>query len=88
MVLDAPAGPLDLPRLTARLRALVETSGADVVGCDARGLPARLDSVEVLVRLQLCALRCGRRFRAHHVSPELAVLLALCGLTEVLGVAS
>ena len=85
LVIDTPAGPADLPRLCARLRALLEASGAEVAACDARALPGTFDSVEVLMRLRLCALRSGRRFRVVRASTRLALMLAFCGLSDVLG---
>lgn len=43
-------------------------------------------TLEVLVRLQLTARRCGASIRLHHARAELVDLLALVGLAEVLPV--
>ena len=78
--------PSDLPTLCERVRFLLESSGADVVLCDVSGL-AGLDAVAVdaLARLQLTALRLGRRVCVRNASNELQQLLVFIGLAEVCG---
>jgi anti-anti-sigma regulatory factor len=53
--------------------------------CDVGGL-ASADAVAVnaLARLQLTALRLGRRIQLRQASAELQALLALVGLSEIL----
>ncbi len=56
-----------------------------VIVCDAAQLSGSdLETVEALARLQLEARRRGFRVQLRHVPPELAELLELCGLAEVL----
>ena len=43
-------------------------------------------TLEVLLRLQLIARRCGASIRLHHARAELIDLLALVGLSDVLPV--
>ena len=78
--------PSDLPALCERVRFLLETSGADVVLCDVSGLVG-VDAValDALARLQLTALRLGRRLCVRHASRELRALLVFTGLAEVCG---
>jgi anti-anti-sigma regulatory factor len=64
------------------LRPLPDPDARVVV--DVGGAPADLTTVEALVRLELTARRRGCRVCLCGASPELAALLALCGLTEVL----
>jgi hypothetical protein len=84
LVLERPVLRDDLPALIERLRALVADSNAEHVVCDARGLPADLDSVDALVRLRIATRRLERLFDTRHVSPELAGLIAFCGLGSLL----
>jgi ABC-type transporter Mla MlaB component len=74
----------DAPALCERLRDLVEGRDVDVVTCDVRTVPADLETVEALVRLQLTARRLGCCIRLRDTPRELQALLALCGLGEVL----
>ncbi len=59
-------------------------SDADVIRCDIAALAADGASVDVLARLELTARRAGRRLVLERASPELAELLAFCGLTAAL----
>jgi hypothetical protein len=87
---DPPAQPAwviaagDGPAACARLRALLTDSDADVIRCDVAALAADGASVDVLARLELTARRAGRRLLLERASPELAELLAFCGLTVAL----
>jgi hypothetical protein len=58
---------------------------AGVIRCDVAALAADGASVELLARLELTARRSGRRLLLEGASPELAELLAFCGLTATLG---
>jgi ABC-type transporter Mla MlaB component len=91
LALEGTIVQADVPRLCARLRSRVRAGQADeagdvsVVVCDVRAL-ARADAVAVdaLARLTLTAYRCGCRVVLRNASQELACLLALAGLTDVI----
>ena len=56
-----------------------------VILCDATELTGPdLETVDALARLQLAAGRRGFEVRLHNVPPDLAELLELCGLAQVL----
>src|SRR5688500_4441393 len=59
-------------------------SYAEVLTCDVGGLGADLKTVDLLSRLALTARRTGSRLQLRRVSPELASLLHVVGLDEVL----
>jgi hypothetical protein len=59
-------------------------SYAEVLTCDVGGLGADMRTVDLLSRLALAARRAGSRLQLRRVSPELASLLHLVGLDEVL----
>lgn len=74
----------DTPALCARLRVLLESTRGDRVICDVgRLVQVDLATVDALARLQLVARRYRRQFRVRNASEELADLLALVGLSEV-----
>jgi hypothetical protein len=52
--------------------------------CDARALPAQMDTVDALARLALEARRDGLALRLWRPSAALRELIALCGLADVL----
>lgn len=52
---------------------------------DVRTWPADAVSVDAIARIALGARRRGGATRLRHVSPQLACLLAFCGLAEVAG---
>lgn len=56
-----------------------------VLDCEVSGVRADLGAVDALARLRLTARRLGCELALRGASPELAELLALCGLAEVLG---
>ena len=85
LVIARPIARGDVARLCERLQALVRDSGAEVVVCDVRALPADARSVDALARLQLTARRLGRQIRLSRASPELADLLTFLGLASVVG---
>jgi anti-anti-sigma factor len=75
----------EIPALCERLRALLEGRACEAVVCDLATLvQADLAAVEALARLQLTARRLGCRVRLRNESGELAALLELTGLSEVL----
>ena len=80
-------GPIersDLPGLCRRVCSLLERSRARVMLCDVTGVAAGAVCVDALARLALAGQRRGCLIRLHGVSPELAALVALMGLEEVL----
>ena len=56
-----------------------------VVDWDVSGLPADVTTVEALARLQLAARRHGYTLRLCNAAADLTELIALLGLTDVLG---
>ncbi len=81
------AGPIeraDIPAVCERARMLMESSRSRSFICDV-GAVAAPDAVtiDVLARLQLTALRAGRRIGLRHVSSELRELLVYCGFSGV-----
>jgi ABC-type transporter Mla MlaB component len=82
--IGGPIDPADLPGLCERVCALLETSGAEVVVCDVRGVQTDVVTVDALARLQLAARRRGCRVRLRHSSDELRALVAFMGLADVL----
>ena len=83
----AIGGPIsrdDLRGLCERVCALLERSSAPVVLCDVTGVPPNAVTVDALARLQLAARRHGCQIRLRHVSDELADLIRLMGLCDVL----
>ena len=55
-----------------------------MIAVDVSALPPNVRSVEALARLQLLALRCGRRLRLRNASPELLELVSFMGLRDTL----
>jgi anti-anti-sigma regulatory factor len=70
--------------LLERVRGLAREGGVEEIVCDVRAVAADVVAVEALVGAALTARRLGSRLRLRGASPELADLLALCGLTEPL----
>jgi hypothetical protein len=87
-VIDGPVDVIDVPRLCERLRALLARSDVSVVVCDAGTLAADAVTIEALARLQLTAIRLGRRIRLQRTSYDLDRLLEFAGLDEVLASAN
>jgi ABC-type transporter Mla MlaB component len=80
-------GPLersDLPGLARRTRALLESSGFDVLRCEVAGVAADAVAVDALAQLALAARRQGCYVRLCGASEELRALVAFMGLAEVL----
>lgn len=75
----------DIPALCAGLADLVRERPGGVVVCDVAGaLAADVVLVEALARLRLTARRHGRRLHVAGAGPELAALVGLLGLADVL----
>jgi ABC-type transporter Mla MlaB component len=81
------AGPIeraDIPALCERARMLMESSRTRSFVCDVGAVVAPdAVTIDALARLQLTALRAGRRIGLSHVSSELQELLLYCGLSGV-----
>ena len=82
--IDGPIARSDLSGLCARLRGLLERSGAGVALCDVDEL-VKPDAVAIdaLARLQLAARRAGGCVELRRAPPELLDLLAFAGLDGV-----
>ena len=75
----------EIPALTARAQRLMAGVNADRLVCDVGAITSPdAVTVDALARLQLTALRLGRRVRLEHASPQLRELLFFVGLSEVL----
>jgi ABC-type transporter Mla MlaB component len=80
-------GPItrpDLPGLCDRVCALLARRRSDIVVCDVHGVDSGAASVDALARLQLAARTLGCEIRLRHASPDLAALVELMGLADVL----
>jgi hypothetical protein len=81
------AGPIeraDIPALCERARTLIESSAARSFICDVGAVSAPdAVTIDALARLQLTALRVGRRIGFRHASRELQELLDYFGLSAV-----
>jgi ABC-type transporter Mla MlaB component len=84
----AITGPLeraDLPALFDRTCALLEGIGPQVLRCEVAAVAADAVAVDALARLALAARRHGAHVLLIGASPELLELVALVGLSDVLG---
>jgi hypothetical protein len=74
----------EIPLLCDHARALLVEEAAERLVCNARAVhePDAV-TVDALARLQLTALRLGRRVRLDGASAELIDLLAFMGLTDI-----
>ena len=87
LVITGPIAPADVSGLCERVHTLLERSDADLVVCDVRSiLRPDASTVDALARLQLTALRLGRRVRLRDAGEALQELLALMGLSDVVPV--
>jgi anti-anti-sigma regulatory factor len=59
-------------------------AGRRVLVCDVCGVDADVATVDALARLQLAAHRLGLEIGLSGASPELRLLIDLCGLAEAL----
>lgn len=74
----------DIGALCEQLIALLHRSGAAVVICDVGAITdPNAVTVDAVARLNLTALRLGRRMRLYRVCERLQDLLALTGLSDV-----
>jgi ABC-type transporter Mla MlaB component len=81
-------GPLeraDLPGLFDRTCALLEGVSPEVLCCEVAAVAADAVAVDALARLVLAARRHGAHVLLIGASPELLQLVALVGLSDVLG---
>ncbi|HEX2025641.1 MAG TPA: hypothetical protein VHH92_04530 [Actinomycetota bacterium] len=84
LLVTGPIARGRLPKLCQRIRSLLEGSSAELVVCDVGAMePPNAETMEALARVQLTALRLGRRVRFVDASGELKDLLAFSGLTDV-----
>ena len=74
----------DLARVSVHLAVRLRTGPVTAVVCHGEALPGELSSVDALARLALVVQRCGTRFSVRGMSPELAALVELLGLRELL----
>ena len=76
--------PADLARVAVHLGVRLRSGAVAVVVCHGQALPGELASVDALARLALVVRRAGARFAVRGVRPELAELVDLLGLGELL----
>ncbi|WP_344321650.1 STAS domain-containing protein [Streptomyces macrosporus] len=89
LAVDGPITRADIPALCERLGRLLSGTRADPVTVDVGECSAAdLVTVEALARLQLTALRRGRRIRLGRADGDLRRLLAWTGLDEEVGAAA
>jgi ABC-type transporter Mla MlaB component len=86
LVIRGPIEPADLPGLFARVCALLQSAGPDVVCCEVTGVAADAAAVDALARLRLAAARHGCELRFGGASRELLSLIAFMGLSGALAV--
>lgn len=85
LVVGGPVAPGDAPWLCERVRVLLQHSADAGLVCEVDGVTAvEAGTVDVLARIALVARRLGRPFRLRGAPPELADLLGLVGLRDLL----
>jgi ABC-type transporter Mla MlaB component len=84
--LGSPITRADLPALFARVCALLERSGAEVILCDVAEAVSDAVTLDALARVHLAARRHGCETRLCGASSELVALLDFAGLRGVLAV--
>jgi ABC-type transporter Mla MlaB component len=84
LLVTGPVARETLPRLCERVRTLLGSSEAELIVCDVRSI-ARPDAetMDAVARLQLTALRMGRRVRLLDAAGELKDLLDFSGLSGI-----
>jgi ABC-type transporter Mla MlaB component len=82
--LGGPITSADLLALGARVCALLERSGAEVILCDVAEAVSDAVTLDALARVQLAARRHGCETRLCGASSELVELLDFAGLRGVL----
>jgi ABC-type transporter Mla MlaB component len=84
LVVTGPVARETLPTLCERFRVLLESNEAEVIVCDVSSIEQPdAETMEAVARLQLTALRMGRRVRFLDASGDLRYLLALSGLSGI-----
>ena len=83
LTIRPPLARADLPGLFNRVCGALDGAGPIVV-CAVDGIEADAVALQALARLQLAARRRGCRIHLRGVLPDLAVLIALAGLDQVL----
>ena len=85
LVIAGPMTGAAIAGLCARVRMMLEGSGADLVVCDVSSLgDPDAATIDALARMQLTARRLGRRVQLRHACADLQDLVALTGLGDVL----
>ncbi|MGH3441048.1 MAG: STAS domain-containing protein [Nitriliruptorales bacterium] len=85
LVIDGRLRRADVRSLHRVLATPLEHTGAEFVACDVKGLTAPdVDTVDVLARLRLTALRSERQLLLDGAPPRLRELLVLTGLEDAL----
>ena len=88
MTIELVAGPMTgaaIAGLCARVRVMLEGSGADLVIWDLSSLgDPDAGTIDALARMQLTARRLGRRVQLRHACADLEDLVAFTGLGDVL----
>ena len=86
LMLRGEIGRADVPALCARVTALIERSGAELIVCDVAEVSSPdCATVDALARIQLTARRLGSGLRLLGASDELHEVLAMAGMCEVVG---
>ncbi|HET6950739.1 MAG TPA: STAS domain-containing protein [Acidimicrobiales bacterium] len=84
VVFDGQATPATMAGFCARAREALAVDGVEEVVCDVSAVAdADLGMVDSLARLQLLAIRRGRRVSLRRASDDLRALLDLLGLRDV-----
>ena len=85
LVLAGPMTGAAIAGLCARVRVMLEGSGADLVVCDVSSVgDPDAGTLDALARMQLTAQRLGRRVQLRHACADLQDLVAFTGLGDVL----
>jgi ABC-type transporter Mla MlaB component len=85
LVIAGPMTGAAIAGLCARVRVMLEGSGADLVICDVSSVgDPDAGTIDALARMQLTARRLGRRVHLRHACADLQDLIALTGLGDVL----
>lgn len=84
LVVSGPVARAEIDALCERAGAALRTCDLGAVDCHVDGLAPDALTVEVLARLQLTALRLGRRISLRDASPQLRDLLEVLGLDRAI----
>jgi ABC-type transporter Mla MlaB component len=84
-LLSGSIAPADIPRICAAAHRLMAATEDGTVVCDVEALVSPdAAAVDALARLQLAARRLHREIRLERASEELAALIELSGLSDVI----